>query len=867
MSAVCRNFTSLNKAEYIYLKNVAWKNRFSNSILVLNLLLIIFFQVFLLSSVFAFTPQPGSPLANGSHPRLHITQESIPGIRNALANYYQAEFQEYVNWAAATDDNNKNNVISGARHDLIRALMVHQAFIAAIGIVPNINYPIPLETYARRAINRLLDQLNSGAKLSYVAAITYDWTFQYMTDSERSQIANLMLDRQINHKVFNHSIANPQITPQQMFSSKYYEGCYAWYIALALWGDGYIDAQADQAVDTFYDVMLNYGYLDAQNFVAGQDGGWSEWIGYSSWHPRSHILLVDGWRTATDEDYILQNTLNGNAIKNYPQFMAYAMDPHKYFNDTYTYVRMGGAQTTDASLEHRSMREQMYVLPRLLQESGLTNEAGLMSYLIETYDVRWPSAPFFYLWGFLGLQRSITPISPEDLNFPKSRWFKNLGVFLARTGFNSDADGVFGVTSSHYNYAGHAGPDDFPGFNIIKFGTLVNTRYVAHRGYGNLGKYPGAFRYNTIMFEGDHRDTLNIVEDPPQLEDVISGKSNYDYGGIEQVTRKDGIFYHVRGNYERSFRDGVTFTREYVWLPGTNPSEDSDFLVIYDRTFSPTKPHWIYHVPWKPFVSNYVSSEDITTGSSESDRIGTAYNGSEIVVKELNSLGGEQDNDKGTLSYVGGGVAHGVVFSRTILPVDIRVEISRVAKFDKDVLNRQDNLAIKSHRWQVDVIPSEIKAENKFLHVFQAADENKRTQMVATKLVEASNKMQGVWIEKEVPNRPNFLVLFNKEHAIMDSAFSYTLSGNGLVRHVIVGLKPNTVYQIQDVSSAGTLTSLKVTEQDMELWNYRDQGTNLAVGVLYFESVLNGQHTFVISTSDDQGFITPGKPKGIKIER
>ena len=815
-------------------------------------------------SIWAFTPQPGSPLANHTHPRLHITQQDIPQIRSVLSTEYQNEYQDYVNSAYNYDDNDSHNIISEAGHDPLRAGMVHQAFIAAIGPVPNINYSISIQDYANRAITSLINRLNAGQTLSYVAALTYDWTYNYMTNSQRTTIANLMLNRRITHKVFNHSIAQPQIIPEQMFSSKYYEGCYAWYIALAFWGDGLIDAEADAALDTFDDIMLNFGYLDAENFVADDAGGWSEWIGYSSWHPRTHFLLVDGWRTATGEDYVLQGTL-GNAIKNYPKFMIYQLDPHKYYNSFFTYIRMGDAQTTDASLKHRSMREQLYVLPRMLDKSGLSSEAGLISYIINHFVVLWPGYEEQYLWPFLGLARAVPAKTPEELNFKKSLWSKNLGVFTARTGFSSPADGVFTITSGHFRFEGHSGPEDRLGFGLAKFGTLVNTRNVSHRGYGNLDNYPGAYKENLVFFEGDHRIERSSIDIPGELEDAETGQGNYDHGGIEQVTQKENQFYQVRINMNRVLESGVSHTREYVWLPGTNPIQDSDFLVVYDRCVAPTKPHWIYHVPWKPIVSNYTSWQDISTGSGQNDRIGSAYLGSNIVIKELNGIGGEKDNDGGTANYTGGAGAHGVAFCRTILPSNMRAEVTRVASFDNDVLNRQGELAIKSHRWQIDVMPEDQGMNQYFLHVFQTADSVNVSSMTNTSLIEVGAVMQGVWIERENNNRPNYAVLFNKVHQINNNGITYTVNGNGIVKNIIVGLKPFTNYDIKDTSSGGTTTMSKYTESDLQLWDYKGVTNNLAIGVLFFENNISGVHSIHIEESGNQNVTPPGPPTGLHI--
>lgn len=818
--------------------------------------------LFLTQSVWSFDPKPGTPLANKEHPRLHITQETIPELRQLISVHFRDEFQDYVNWAHSTSDGLDENIIYEAGHDPLRALMVHQAFIAALGQVPGISYPASLERFAERASNTLIARLNSGQKVSYVVPLVYDWTFNLIPQSKRQQIANLVVNRNLTHKVFDVSVANPDLAPEQMFSSKYYECHYPWYVALAFWGDGFIDAQADRAVDTFRDDMLNWGYVDAHNFVAGNTGGWSEWIGYSSWHPRTHFLNIDAWRTATGENYFTTKAeVDGNAVANYPSFMRYAIDPHKYFNRHYTYVRMGSAETTDPSFEHRSMREQIYVLPRMLEHSGLTQEAGLLHDMIDRYELKWSNYEHFYLWNFLGAYKIATKTTPEELNFKKSLWAKNLGIFYARTGFSDPADGVFAVMDGHYRFDGHRGADDFSGFALVKHGTLVNTRYVAHRGYGNLDNYVDGYRENTIYFDNGANDiTRKTMDTPAELKAAYQGDHDYDHGGIEQVSVKDDHYFYVRVNRERMLANGYKHSRDFIWIPGDAPASDSDFLVIYDRVQSPSKPHWIYHVPWKPTVTGFSSTEDITTGSGTDDRIGDGYTGSDMILKELNSLGGESDGDKGKGDYIGGGVAHGVAFVKTLLPQTTRMEVSRVASFDGQVYKRQHHLAIKSHRWQVTIKPTTTQNSNKFLNVFQTADANNVSQMTNATLIQVGSSMHGAFIARENSSRPNYVALFNQNLGVNNNTVTYSINGTGTTRHIISGLAPFTTYEIE----YGGQKIVKTTQPQNEYWDYRGAATNQKNAVLYFETDLNGQTTFKVSRSNNQDSTPPTKVMGIK---
>lgn len=867
-------FNQIERKNYTDCREINMRTRYNklSSNHLLNILLSgLFALILIVPDVLAYTPIPGSPLANRVHPRLLITPTSIPSLRNEISLQFKSEFQNYVNWAVEGEGRtDATNVLSVSVHFPLRATLVHQAFVYALGEVPGITYPMPLQNYARVAIDTLIDRLNAGDELSYAAALTYDWTYNAMTDSERSLIAGMMVNRAINSKGPSQTMANPQVSPTQieLFSSKYSEGMYAWYLGLAFWGDGLIDAEADKAVDTFFDHMLNYGYLDGQNFVAGQEGGWSEWSGgYAMDHPLMHYLNINGWRTATDENYVANQgmgKISGNAIKHFAAFLHYTVDPHKYFGTTDNFIRMGAADAGDGAVS--GLRWQLHFMPRMLAEAGLSNEVGLIQNFTNTYNVPWMKHRYSDIWGFLGATPGIQSKDPVTLGFPYSKWSKNLGLFYARSGFNSAADGVFHVNHGHFLFAGHAGADDDYGFALHKFGTLVNTRMVAKRSYGNLDAYPGAEKDNIVRFEGGHGKSYTTIERPDDLQKAATGLGNYDKGGVEQLSVKNGVFYHVRANRTREFIDGAEHTREYVWLPGANPAADSDFLVVYDRTKAPSKPHWIYHVPWLPSATNHSSTADLTTGSGLTDRIGTAYTGSNITIKELNGIGGEKDNNGGTKDFTGGAGTHGVAFSKTLLPKTARIEVTRVAQFDSDVIKRQGALAIISHRWQVDVIPTTSTTDHRFLHVFETADANLKSTMTPTALIEVGSQLQGTWITRESSNHPNYVVLFNKGNGPLTDTFSYTVTGNGQVKHVISGLKADTSYQVKDLVNGSTQNI--TTESQVSLWDYKGLASNTKTGTIYFESTISGTHTFtLIPQGAVQDTTPPSSPINLMISQ
>lgn len=810
-----------------------------------------------------YTPPEGSPLANHEHPRLHITLSKLDTLRQQISAHYFNEFQDYVNYFATQGVNSKDNNIDIIHNThIFKPAMVHHAFIATLGSIPGINYPITLDQFARRAIDALTNALIDGQDLAYPGIIVYDWTHDFMNSAERQSIAMMMKNRYLpnDHVSNGYSIASPHLSSiKSLFSSKYFESVYAFYAGLALWGDGYYDFEADIAVNTFFDQMLDFGFVDAQNFVSGLNGGWSEWYQNYALFRVNHFMLLDGWRTATGEDYISQlyGEIEGDLFKAYASFIYYVVDPFKYLTTSgsyngYSYISAGGGGSKDVNIFESDNLLYLYLFPRSLFEGGATTEAGLLRSFTERYHIPWFKYEQQYLSGFLGLQRSIPSITPEQIGLPNYRWMKNFGAFVARTGFNQEADGVFMVIDSHFLIDGHDGVSKFPGFSLSKFGELVNKRRITHRGYGNLNDYPGGTAVNIVVFEGNHSVYKSYIKLKNDLEQAFNGNGNYEQGGIEQVTVREGKFYHVHADRSLSFENGIHHTREFVWLPGESPSMDSDFLVMYDRTSSPSQPTWIYHVPWRPNVYGYNSIIDLTTGSGISDRIGTAYIGSDLTVKELNGLGGEKDDADCQHDSTGGAGAHGVLFVKTLLPTQARIEVTRVAQFDNDVCSRQGDFAIKSHRWQIGVKPTQTISDNRFLHVFETADANLKTSMQTASLVSAG-ALEGAFIERKTASHPNFVVLFNKNDAVHMTNVTYSVNGQGTLRHIIAGLQPNTLYAIIDSTTGNSLD--KATETNVEYWDYKGVARNLHTGVLYFETPINGSHIFNITPLGPTGLI------------
>jgi hypothetical protein len=827
----------------------------------------------------AYTPPAGSPLALKQHPRLHITPATIPNIRNYIASdaNYKAKYQTYVNFAATASPTDAKNFISETRESILQAPMVAQAYIGALGVVPGIDYKGLTPTdFSRKAIDALKGLMESNNPIGYHPALVYDWAYSALTEAEKQQLINRMFynldgsERKIEtrgSKPPTYSLQNPAIPDgQPIMSSNYFEAAYAFYLGLAFYGDGLTinNINADNVflndIATFYTELGNYGYADAVNFTAGNEGGFTEWNGYTGFHTRAHYLLIDSWRTATGENFINNNnsTINGNAIKTIPQLFYYNTDPFTYTEGS-SFIRMGGGSPSTVTNDWQMMTHQLHMLVRILADAGATTEAGLLKSYNQQYPVKWPSLTNDYIFAFLGIPLTQpAAVSPNILS--KSLWFKNMGTFIARTGFTSQSDSFFSVNDSHYFYSGHSGPWYEATFRLAKFGELINSRYGNIRGGGNLEDYAGSRQSsNTIFFDANaYKSTsnINIIRDKASIQAAVTSGSTHDWSGIEQITKNGENFYHVRVNrgmttptkvsdgaggnvqiYASKFATGVSHTREYVWFPGSNPNSDSDFLVIYDRTKTPTaqRPEWVYNVPWLPTVTGASSTTSLVTGSSTTDRIGNRYTGTNMTLKELNSIGDEVSSGAG---------AHGVAFVKTLLPAQTQIETGRIATLDATTVASSKILGIKNSRWQISERPETASTDHRYLHVIQTGDANLKSNMVGATTISAGT-MEGSFMTQESSSLPNHAVLFSKDAGINSQAFSYSIPGAGITKHVITGLKPGKSYTVNDGTSSRTIS----TEGDVQLWDYKSAPyVNTQTGVLYFDTAsVSGTRTVTVS--------------------
>ena len=110
-----------------------------------------------------FTPDPNSPLGKGEHPRLHITQDTLPYFQEKVATDYKNEYQEFVDWV---EENFDQDTLSKA------GLMAdYHALIYLLGPIDGISYQHNILEYGDRAIEIMIMVMLTYLTISLIISI------------------------------------------------------------------------------------------------------------------------------------------------------------------------------------------------------------------------------------------------------------------------------------------------------------------------------------------------------------------------------------------------------------------------------------------------------------------------------------------------------------------------------------------------------------------------------------------------------------------------------------------------------------------------------------------------------------------------
>ena len=730
-----------------------------------------------------------SPVCKREHPRLHITKNTLSYYRNKIKNYYLQEYQKFVNFV----DSN----FEAGKHKYGLLIADYLALIYLLGPIEGINYPRSLSEYKNRAIE-LLEKVAEGSISSgnnahqyryesEIVARAYDWLYNELTENQRKKIANWLAQK--GTKALDY--ARYQLSaPSGLFSSRYFEKpVMPWYIGLAFYGDGYSSSVAQKLLDSFEELMLNGRWLDAQNWVARYKGGVSEIGKYGLWHPAHHIISLDAWRTATNENWFAKGTDISGAyfVRYYPLFNLYRLKPAEpkvliKWGQIDSGTTLGPAIVTHHLLEEvlKTVDLKMASLNRWLIE----NRIGELKY------------PWQYFWDFLFGDRSIKAKSPSELNLPLTQYFEGVGMVVMRQGFEDLNDTAIVFGAPQYVLGGHSwfGIGSIPfGFTIDKYGPLAIKRGSYLRG--------AQHRQNVMRFstkENPLDGGFRALGNPPKNITLYNEKSRWYLGGIKRIEtyKKTKKYDYIFADYSRLYQPEkiTSYTRQFVYLR-PEKKDQPDYIIIFDRVVA-TKPEiikkWEINMAYNPKING--KERKIKNGVWE-------YDGANLI--EITN-----DIDPDPYSQKSHPEAHGKLYVKTLLPKKVKMikiggpgyefadELGNNKGKNADYKYLKSAGALFTGTYFVDVLALGKNTKENFLHFLQTADAKKNQKLVRNELIE-EEKVVGVHIDSS-NGQDEWAVVFSREEKLQER-ITYNLkayNSSGLVRHLITDLKTGYSYSL-----------------------------------------------------------------------
>ena len=378
------------------------------------------------------------------HPRMLFNADDLPGIRERCKTTQEETWKVVKEYADSRLDfeptpRPQPAVIAGI-HGFVYQVTGEEKYARAGTRI--------LRYYAKYHLDKVRSRLGSAnweaVALRRSNYIAYDWLYNGMTRSERTEIGTMLLeiaDLHATQDTWNHAYAGGYNRYENDF-----------YCGLALYGAGVDDIKADRYLKEGFDFLLNHT-ISGRNQVATDDGGIQSGLGYALYNyipVEAYFLSL--WKSATGQDLFDRDS----SLRNFPVWALWTITPdfqRPPFGDT---GLVGDADVNSNSLRlFCSLIANRYKDPRAV-------------WLIPEPGNFWINKGVEYiLWS----DPSIQPVAPGP-ELPHGRHFEGLGWVAMRTGWDGPAEtySLFGCTDAYYGH-NHR---DINSFIIYKNGYLAD---------------------------------------------------------------------------------------------------------------------------------------------------------------------------------------------------------------------------------------------------------------------------------------------------------------------------------------------------------------------------------------------------------
>jgi hypothetical protein len=755
-----------------------------------------------------------APTVTTDRPRLLFTPDDLPGIKDRL---------------------NQNDDLSQSWEETLERLPYGSSgryFIPIHGFA----YQVEGDTsYSDRAIQLIMSEISDGTNPSSsirdssrikTVAFGFDWTYDELSTTQRNAIADWLVEAMDDHGHCNKG-----------FFGNGHLGAFGGSVAasLTLIGvPGY-----EQAAQDKWDEMYECLQGDLQRVMKHLNGGYHESPIYNQVAMYNFIPSLRTISSATDWDIMNDEDGYKEFFENNGKYMIYTTRPDCHSTSVgdiegqYHYNENPWCEIGDKDRQYLTIYATEY------QDGYVQELIEKYSPLIGDYNgyegTYFPRMYIDYIFYDSDLNRE------ELTTLPKSKLFEGIGQAFLRSGWEDD-DTMISYKCGDY-FSSHVHLDQ-GNFEIYKEGLLAVDSGLYHaNGDWNVGHhakyYTKTIAHNTITVKDPNQEfyssSKTLPNDGGQRNVMCLNDESwleYEWGcTTANPTSTDQWFdhpewYNTCDITANEFTDDFDYIKSDL-LPGyVLPNDPNgkvtqfdrelifikpDIFIIFDRVNSRNadfEKKWLLHSWNEPEING----DNINT---EVENHIETYNGNEVIIEENG----------------------GKLFSKTLYPINSNIrkvggdgyefwvddngngqgENYPVTDWGYDYAWNNGDVEVKdAGQWRIEVIPSQAKEFDNFLHAMYIT-ESSTSQAPESVLIEESNAL-GVMIDDNV-------VIFGKMGEI--DSVGYEIETSSSTNHIIANLESSTTYTV----------SINNNDNDY---------TSTQAGILIFEDTQTGVHTISV---------------------
>lgn len=429
-----------------------------------------------------FSPKTNSPLQQGSHPRIFVTQSDIVPLRERITKYYKSDFQAFVNHMDAAYGGSGvsysewNDVFCAGQSYALLYLVDPSTISGVSASHSKDDYGRKALQYAARIASSLPGDYNEqhhgpstlssdeGGVASLALQVIYDWTHDLSSLSEKKAIADRLITmwnvryNSDKVKLENHYAANAHI----------YAGGLCFFGDQEL-GSSYV-SKAQDMMNSYEDVFVQR-QMEVSERVFEGSSDWIEGDGYSLDGYTGLMFLAAAASSAVGEDYFAKYSW----LREAPHYVYNTIFP-KAYKGTYYYCQQNTSRVDDldhhglSSIMNMSAARLERIDPKLASFAAWFCEESKWGHDVNEYSYYSPHLYDFFFKFMFG-SKHIEPASPEQAGIPLSKHIGQMHVMRSDYGYD---DYTFVQFFAHkYFYPNGHNEMEMGAFNIHRFGPLA----------------------------------------------------------------------------------------------------------------------------------------------------------------------------------------------------------------------------------------------------------------------------------------------------------------------------------------------------------------------------------------------------------